>query len=58
MKLRSPLGSFSPGIVPPKHDIVFFNVNLGPSQKNVGPNPMSFQFLTGCRLTQVLHLPP
>ena len=25
--------------------------------KNSGPNPMSFQFLTGGRLTQILHLP-
>ena len=32
-------------------------VNLGPSQKS-GANPMSFQFLAGGRLTQVLHLPP
>ena len=36
---------------------LFLNVNLGPLPKNSGPNPMSFQFLTG-RLTQVLHLPP
>ena len=26
--------------------------------KNCGPNPMGFQFSTGSRLTQVLHLPP
>ena len=57
VKLRSSLGSFSPGIGPLKHEIfiyflfLFLNVNLGPLPKNCGPNPMSFQFLTGGRLT-------
>ena len=39
---------------------LFFIVNLGPLPENSGPNPKSFQFLTGGRLTltQVLHLPP
>ena len=52
VKLRGPLGSFSPGIGPLKHNIfiLFLNVNLGPLPENSGPNPMSFQFLTGVRL--------
>ena len=48
MKLRGPLGSFSPSVGLPKH--IFFNVNLGPLPKNSGANPMSFKFLTGGRL--------
>ena len=52
VKLRGPLGSFSPGIGPPNHKIfILKNVNLGPLPENSGPNPMSFQFLTGGRLT-------
>ena len=57
MKLRDPLGSFSSGTGPPKHNIfilfsfLYLNVNLGPFQKNSEPNPMSFQFLAGGRLT-------
>ena len=49
MKLRGPLGSFSPGIGPSKH--IFFLFEFGPLPKNSGPNPMSFQFLTGGKLT-------
>ena len=51
VKLQGPLGSFSPGIGPLKHNIfiLFLNANLGPIPKNSGPNPMSFQFLTGGR---------
>ena len=58
MKLRGSLGSFSPGIGPPNRTILFYfilfyflNVNLGPLPKNSGPNPMSFQLLTGGKLT-------
>ena len=55
VKLRDPSGSFSSGIGPPKHNIfvlfLFLNLYLGPLPKNSGPNPMSFQFLTGGRLT-------
>ena len=55
MKLRGPLGSFSPGTGPPKHNIFFLilNCEFGAPPRNSGPNPMSFQFLTGGRLTQV-----
>ena len=35
-----------------------FNCKFGALPKNNGPNSMSFQFLTGGRLTQILHLPP
>ena len=52
VKLRGLLGSFVPDIGPPKHIFFYFlNVNLGALPKNTGPNPMSFQFLTGGRLT-------
>ena len=63
MKLRGPQGSLNPGIGPPKHGIfilflfLFLNVNLGPLPKNRGPNPMSFQFLTGGRLTWLTFAP-
>ena len=56
VKLWRPLGSFSPGIGPLKHYIFilfyfyFWMWIWGPS-KNSGPNPISFQFLTGGRLT-------
>ena len=55
-KLRGHLESLSPGMGPPNLDI--FMVSLGPLPKNSRPNPVSFQFLAGGRLTQVLHLPP
>ena len=53
MNLQDPLGSFSPGMDPSKDDIFFLIVHLRPLQKNSGLNPMSFQFLTRDRLTQV-----
>ena len=63
MKLRVPLGFYSPGMGPPKPDIYlgifyYFQLSISTPPKNSGPNPMSFQFLTRGRLTQVLHLPP
>ena len=56
-KLRGHLGSFSPGISPPKQNIFFLMWIWGPSRKS-GPNQMSFQFLTGGRLTKVDIAPP
>ena len=38
--------------------IFIFKYEFGSLPKNSGPNPMSFQFLAGGKLTQVLHLPP
>ena len=38
--------------------LYFLIVNLGPFPKNSGPNWVSFQFLTGGWLTQVLDFPP
>ena len=44
----------------PSMTFFFLNVNFEPLPKNTGPNLVSFQILTGCRLTEVLHflLPP
>ena len=49
VKLRDPLGSFSPGNDPPKNDIFsfsFFLMWILCPCKNSGPHPTSFQFLT------------
>ena len=52
MKLRGPVGSFSPGIGPPRYNIFFlfyfiFKCEFEAHPKNSRPNPTSFQFLTG-----------
>ena len=57
VKLRGPLGSFSLGICPPMYNIfilclfLFFKCEFGTHPKNSEPNLMSFQFLTGGRMT-------
>ena len=38
--------------------ICIFNCEFGPLPKDSEPNPTSFQFLPGGRLTQILYLPP
>ena len=64
VKLRGPLGSFSPGMGPPSRTFfiyflfLFVIVNLRPLPKNSGRNPMSFQFLIGGRLTGFTFAPP